>query len=281
MSDSKRPIIVRKKVGGHGGHHGGSWKVAYADFVTAMMAFFLVMWIMGMDQNVKEMVEGYFANPAGYKKAYGAGSNIIASGNSMRNMDVARVAMLLREAQRNSFERAAQEIRDSLAAADGLEKLKGKIEVVVTPEGLRIELIESDTKEVFFRSGSAVPTPEAVAAIEIIGHGLLRLTNPIVLEGHTDARPYGTNEYTNWELSVDRANAARRLVLGSGVPVARVVEVRGYAARRPRVANDPNAPGNRRVSLLLPYVQPDTTQAANAQAAGSADSASGGRAASH
>lgn len=254
-SKEKRPIIIRKKVAGHSAHHGGSWKVAYADFVTAMMAFFLVMWILGMSPEVKDLVEGYFSNPVGYKKAFGSGRNPVADGNAIRNLQAERLALVIREAQRANFERAAKEIQDSLESAAGMAALRGQIEIVLTPEGLRIELLESGTREVFFHSGSAEPTPQAVAVFQIIGAGLRRLPNPIVLEGHTDARPFDRGGYTNWELSVDRANAARRLVLASGVAGLRIIEVRGYAAQHLRLRDDPFAAANRRVTLLLPYVE--------------------------
>jgi chemotaxis protein MotB len=260
MSDSKRPIIVRKKAPAHSSHHGGSWKVAYADFVTAMMAFFLVMWIMSMDSGVRELVQGYFSNPVGFKKGYGAGTNPLSMGNSYRPQDMRGLAMLTRAAQQERFESAADAIRDSLQSTAGIEHLRGMIEIVVTREGLRIELLESGATDAFFQSGSAQPTRGAVLVLNIIGRGLQRLSNPIILEGHTDARPYVVGQYSNWDLSADRANAARRLVIAAGVAPLRIAEVRGYADRRLRVEDDPFAASNRRVSLLLPYLDTDHLQ---------------------
>jgi chemotaxis protein MotB len=258
----KRPIIVKRAAKKHHGHHGGAWKVAFADFMTAMMAFFMVLWIMGMDSDAKELIEGYFSNPVGFKKAYGGGMNPISSGNAPQNADLKRIALMSREAQRARFIATIEQLELRLQDMPELASLNDQIEIVITSEGLRIELIDGSAREMFFELGSAQMLAPARAAVEIIGQELAKLPNPIVLEGHTDAAQYGSQRYSNWELSVDRANSARRGLLAAGVVAARVSEVRGYADRQLRVANDPLDSANRRVSILLPFTEADPTPGA-------------------
>ncbi len=259
----KKVVIIRKKKVVGGGHHGGSWKVAYADFVTAMMAFFMVMWILGMDERVKQAIEGYFSNPVGYKKGYSAGASPISSGSSPSKVSSSTVRMIVRSAESKRFGELAMELRMRLSENEALKKVGARVEVVMTKEGLRIELIESGTGDVFFPMGSAHIKPAAAVALQVIAPELLGLSNEIVVEGHTDAARYGADAgYTNWELSADRANAARRVLEASGLPVQRIVEVRGLADRHLRVTGNPLDPTNRRISILLRYSQlpvPDET----------------------
>jgi chemotaxis protein MotB len=249
----KRPIIIKKiKKGGHGGHHGGSWKVAYADFVTAMMAFFLVMWIVGMQQNLKEAIEGYFSNPVGYKKGYSTGNNILSSGNSPAQVKKPPIKMIVRASEEKKFNETGERLKIALTAArDRLGN--AVIEVAITEQGLRIELMESEDGENFFASGSAVMKPTLALALHLVANELSELNNTLVVEGHTDAAVFGDGSYTNWELSADRANSARRVLEAAGIPAARIAEVRGYADKRPRVKANPLAPQNRRISILLPF----------------------------
>jgi chemotaxis protein MotB len=255
-SDKKAPIIIKKKVVGHGGHHGGSWKVAYADFVTAMMAFFMVMWIMGMDQGARDIIEGYFTNPVGFKKAYGGGQNPLSAGNSISPMQEGAIAMLVRDAQERQFHAVAEGLKGRLAAEDELKELAQQVAISVDKDGMRIELLERDEHDSFFMSGSPSLTVSAARALNIIGEGLAGLPNKLVIEGHTDAVPMQRGGYSNWELSSERANSARRVLEVNGVAPLRVQEVRGYADRKPRIATDPRAPSNRRISILLPYAEP-------------------------
>jgi chemotaxis protein MotB len=256
----KKIIVVKKKVKGHGAHHGGSWKVAYADFVTAMMAFFLVMWIMGLDTGTKNMVQGYFSNPVGFQRAYSGGMNPTSQGDSPQNLGLRRAVLMSRQWQKERFESAARRIEERIdAEVDGRPglNLQAAVEVVVTEEGLRIELMEAAEQGVFFSRSSARPEPILGRLLEIIGPELSLLPNLVVLEGHTDAVPFraGRRDYGNWELSVDRANAARRILEGAGLSTERVVEVRGYADRNPRVYADPSHASNRRITILMPFVQ--------------------------
>jgi chemotaxis protein MotB len=250
-------IIVKKKVKGHGGHHGGSWKVAYADFVTAMMAFFMVMWILGMDQQLRQAIEGYFSNPIGFKKGYSGGATPISSGSSPASVKTNAVFLASREYQRKRFDEVSQSLHEKLDSVAQVGKLRAKVEIIVTDAGLRIELIESGTGDTFFPLGSADLKPEGRAALEVIAEELARLENPIAIEGHTDAAPFPRGaRFTNWELSNARANAARRVLEATAIAVGRIVEVTGYADRQLRNAQNPRDPANRRISLLLPFVRP-------------------------
>jgi chemotaxis protein MotB len=235
----KKIVIVKKKVAGGGGHHGGSWKVAYADFVTAMMAFFMVMWILGMDDQTKSAIEGYFSNPVGYRKGYGAGSSPVAIGSTPTNIQRSQLRLLVRANEEKTFEAARQKIMAKLAANDSLAKFNADVDVVVTSEGLRIELIESGSGDVFFPLGSAQMKAATALVLQLVGTELASLSHPIVLEGHTDAALFGAGAtYTNWELSSDRANAARRVLETAGLGDGRLVEVRGYADKRLRVPDE-------------------------------------------
>ncbi len=250
---AKKIVIVRKKKVGGGGHHGGSWKVAYADFVTAMMAFFMVMWILGMDDKVKQAVEGYFSNPVGYKKGFGAGASPISSGASPAKAATQTVKILMRGAESQAMTKAAAQIKQIITGDQSLKQLHAKVDVSVTADGLRIELVESGDGETYFPVGSTSMRPAAVIALQLIAPAVTALGNPVVIEGHTDAATYAGATYSNWDLSAERANAARRVLEASGLPAERVDEVRGLADRRPRVPNDPFAAANRRISVLLPY----------------------------
>jgi chemotaxis protein MotB len=206
----KPPIIVIKRKGGHGGHHGGAWKVAYADFVTAMMALFIVLWLLSSSKPVKEAIAGYFKDP-------------------------------------------------------NFDKLKDHIEMTVTNEGLRIELLES-AKGTFYDIGSANLNSDGQEIVITLAQELGKLPNKLAIEGHTDAKSYSKGRnYSNWELSADRANAARRLMQLNGVGENQVTQVRGFADQRLRKLDSPLDPSNRRISVIVQYmVQPQDAKAAGA-----------------
>jgi chemotaxis protein MotB len=257
-------IVKRKK--GHAAHHGGSWKVAYADFVTAMMAFFMVMWLLSMDQKMKDAIEGYFSNPVGFKKGFSSGDNIISNGNSPAGEMKPPLKILIRKTEEKKFSDVAKDLRERLNSSPDLRALGAHIEAVKTTSGLRIELIETGSGQTFFRNGSAQMMPITVAALQLIGTELAQLQSPVIIEGHTDSQQFGSSAvYTNWELSSDRANAARRMIEAAGVSPARIVEVRGMADRDLRVPSNPMDPANRRISILLPFTvlpgEPDPADA--------------------
>jgi chemotaxis protein MotB len=264
----KKVVIVKKKIIAGGGHHGGSWKVAYADFVTAMMAFFMVMWILGMDDKTKQAIEGYFANPVGYKKGYGSGSSPLANGTTMSSVSKTPMRVMTRNNEQKTFETLRRTILDKLAANDSLKKLNAVVDIQVTKEGLRIELIESGRGDVYFGLGSARMNIATMLTLELVGSELAQLQNHVVLEGHTDGAKFGRDaSYTNWELSTDRANAARRVLLSAGLGADRIDEVRGYADTKPRVVTDRMAAANRRISILLPFSNAPLTPAERTEAA--------------
>jgi len=243
---SDNVIIVKKKKGGHGGHHGGAWKVAFADFMTAMMAFFLVMWLVGQSKPVKAAIAGYFRDPGAFETK-GGGDGILDGGRqAAAALDSASAA-----GERASLELSVSHIRERLNGVPELKTLRNQIEFTITKEGLRIDLLESANSN-FFDSGSVGLRPETGRVLAIIAKELGTLNNSIIIEGHTDSRQYASSEgYTNWELSADRANAARRVMQREGLKKTQVAAVRGHADRELRVLTDPLDPRNRRVSVIV------------------------------
>ena len=234
---AKQPIIVIKKKTGHGGHHGGAWKVAYADFVTAMMSLFIVLWLMGSSDKVKKAVAGYFNDPKGV--ASQLGTTMTGTGETVT------------QASTNDLEKLKDKIEKEIKARSDLEQLSKQIEMTITPEGLRIELIEGKNGT-FYEIGSARLSDSGQELLALLGSELKTIPNSLLIEGHTDATPYSAeNGYSNWDLSADRANSARRLLQQDGVRDHQVTQVRGYADMMLRVKNSPTDPSNRRISILI------------------------------
>lgn len=248
-------IVKRIKKAAHA-HHGGSWKVAYADFVTAMMAFFMVMWILGMDENVKKAIEGYFANPVGVKKGYASGTNPMMTGGAAAASKREAIQVALRQMQKQRFEATMVHLRGRIDSLASIGRLRAKVEVSVTKAGLRIELIEDERGETFFPFASSEMKPAGSLTLAVVAEELQKLQNPVIIEGHTDAAQYARRDFTNWELSANRANAARRILENSGLVADRIVEVNGLADKHLRHPNDALNPGNRRISILLPFLEP-------------------------
>jgi chemotaxis protein MotB len=236
---NQRPIIIKKKVS-HGGHHGGAWKVAYADFVTAMMALFIVLWLLNSSQQIKEAVGGYFKDPTGTSKE--VGSDMRGSGENF-------------VVSRDKMEQLKEQLQAAMREVPSFDKLKNHIDMTVTNEGLRIELSESATGT-FFDSGSPKISGDGQDLLIALAQDLGKLPNKLALEGHTDSKPYAeTSSYSNWELSTDRANAARRLMMEHGIGENQVTQVRGFADQRLRKNQDPLDPANRRISLIVQYTE--------------------------
>jgi chemotaxis protein MotB len=249
MSKGQPVIIVKKKGHGGHGHHGGAWKVAYADFVTAMMAFFLVMWLVGQSPQVKAAVGGYFRDPGVFETTKGGGV-LPGSTVGLKDSGVTPPPDSVKQAQ-EVLERAAEHLREALQKVPALKALEDRIEITVTPEGLRIELLENE-KNSFFAVGSAQLLPETVELLGVIAKELSPLGNKVALEGHTDSRPYGSrNGYTNWDLSTDRANSARRAMESHGLREGQVDAIRGFADTRLRYPDDSLDPRNRRISIVV------------------------------
>jgi len=235
-----RPIIVIKKKGRHGGHHGGAWKVAYADFVTAMMALFIVLWLMNSSKQIQEAVGGYFKDPTGTAKQ--VGSDMVGQGENF-------------VVSKDNMEQLKEQLQKAIKEVPKFDKLKNQIDMTVTNEGLRIELTETEAGT-FFDSGSPKISADGGAMLVLLAQELGKLPNKLALEGHTDSKPYaeGSN-YGNWELSSDRANAARRLMQHEGIRADQITQVRGFADQRLRNPGDPLDPSNRRISLIVQYLE--------------------------
>lgn len=244
-------IIVRKKVYPHG-HHGGAWKVAFADFMTAMFAMFLVLWLVNQSSDVKAAIAGYFQDPLG--RAGEFGSSIMPGEGAQTQSPRIMTAKQVIDLRRDRLRQVAEQIEEQIREIPALAEIAQHVEIEVTEEGLRIQLLE-DSTGVFFESGSATPKPDGRALLQFLGNKLGGLPNAVVIEGFTDATPYSRRDgYSNWELSVDRANAARRILLTGGLNQAQVQQVRGWADRRLRSPDRPTAASNRRVTVtvLLP-----------------------------
>jgi chemotaxis protein MotB len=236
---SEEPIIIVKKIAGHKGSHGGAWKVAYADFVTALMALFIVLWLMNTSKPVQEAVGGYFRDPNGTGQKKGTQMGGAGDAGAAKTEDMAKLK---------------RDLMLSMAKMADFEKLKKLIELTITPEGLKIELME-DPHGTFFENGSAQPTLVLQSVLKILVPELGKLPNPISIEGHTDSRPFSDSKiYGNWELSTDRANAARRLMESNGIRSEQIVQVRGCADRNLRNSRNPEDSSNRRVAVIIQYV---------------------------
>ena len=234
-----RPIIVIKKKVSHGGHHGGAWKVAYADFVTAMMSLFIVLWLMNSTPQVKKAVAGYFKDPSG--RGHDTGTTEMGAPISIIPME------------QQSMQALKAQLETAIMKQADLHKLSNQILITITNEGLRVDLLEGKGST-FFESGSAALSPNGIKLLTLISNQVKKLPNKLLIEGYTDAAPFSKgSDYTNWELSEDRANSARRLLQRSGVGYNQVAEVRGYGDQMLRVASRPLDPSNRRVSLIVKW----------------------------
>jgi chemotaxis protein MotB len=233
------PVIIIKKKQPHGGHHGGAWKVAYADFVTAMMALFIVLWLLSTSQKVQKAVAAYFQDPSGTGKQMGSSLAGSADSLAVNKDDMSKL--------RDKLEQAMRQLPQ-------FDKMKNNVEFTITSEGLRVELLES-AKGMFFESGSGHPTEQGQELLVRLAQELGHLPNSILIEGHTDAQRYSSaTDYGNWELSSDRANSARRLMQTSGLRPDQVKQVRGFADQRLRTPADPTNPANRRISVIVQYL---------------------------
>jgi chemotaxis protein MotB len=275
--DSKKlqPIIIKRvKKGGHAAH-GGAWKIAYADFVTAMMAFFLLMWLLGSTaEGDKKGIADYFNSPLkisllGGGSGSGDSSSVVKGGGTdlsrssgqvkAGDVEAKRKTLQLkalkadqRRAEAARLEALKQKVEEALAASPKLAAMKSQIRLDMTRDGLRIQIIDEQNRAMF-DSGSAVVKPYMRELLREIGAVLAEVPNKLTLEGHTDASPFGAGErgYSNWELSSDRANASRREINAGGLPEDRVLLVQGLASS---VLFDPTAPDsavNRRISIIV------------------------------
>ena len=294
-----QPIIVKKiKKGGHG-VHGGAWKIAYADFVTAMMAFFLLMWLLGSTtEGDKKGLADYFSQPLRVSMMGGKGSgetsSVIQGGGKDLTSQVGQVATAPRIDSANPIEKKAaldavkaeiakqeakkldslsEKISALIASNPKLSEFSSQIRLDVTPDGLQIQIVD-DQRRPMFDSGSAVVKPYMREILREINGALLGVDNKIGLDGHTDRKPFGSGErgYSNWELSADRANASRRELLAAGLPDERLGRVMGLASSNLLEEDAPFGAINRRISILV------MSREAEARLKGAALSPSSGKA---
>ncbi|WP_346950156.1 flagellar motor protein MotB [Dyella sp.] len=273
------PIVVRRvKRRGHGGHHGGAWKVAYADFVTAMMAFFLVMWLIGAGtREQRAAISEYFKNPSmtqgtatmappGQTGPGGASTSMIklggakdlarapggkAQGGIAASVDPKEIEKEARRQERARLEDLMQQLQAAIQNSQALAPFKDQLLLDITPEGLRIQIVDKQNRPMF-DIGSAQLRPYTKTILEELAGFIDRVPNRISLSGHTDDAPYNSDHrYSNWELSADRANAARRALLAGGLTEDKIARVVGLAASVPFDRSNPADPVNRRISIIV------------------------------
>ncbi|TQV73035.1 flagellar motor protein MotB [Aliikangiella marina] len=274
--DNSRPIIIKRVKKSSAGHHGGSWKVAFADFATAMMAFFLLLWLMGnTTEEEKDAISGYFNDPSGFAEKAGAAPTVIGEGGAntgVIEMPVVRPELEVNEENADSQPRSMteeeirkkaedqeiaqlkqlqQQLEEMVENNDAFRQFKEQVIFDITPSGLRIQIVDKD-KRPMFDSGSAEPKIYSKLILRGLGEVLKAVPNKVSITGHTDATPYIEREdYGNWELSADRANSARRELMVGGISEAKVARVEGFASSILFDAESPYNPINRRIAIIV------------------------------
>jgi chemotaxis protein MotB len=246
LAQGAQPIIIIRRNKKHaGGHHGGAWKVAYADFVTAMMALFIVLWLLSSSEAVKKAVGGYFTDPNGRGKDVG---------NALKGVGTESLTI-----RKDDMNKLKDKLEEAIRSSTGLQKIREHVIFTVTGEGLRVELLEGENAT-FFESGSPHPTDFGKDLLQKLAEEIGKLPNRVTVEGHTDSRPFtgaGLDGYSNWELSADRANAARRWMQMNGMRLDQVTQMRGFADQSPRDPAHPEDATNRRVTIIIQYQAAD------------------------
>lgn len=245
QEEEKKPRRRVKKAKAHGGHHGGAWKVAYADFVTAMMALFLVLWLVSQaDTKLKQAIANYFRSPGVFDSMQGG---ILSQAKKMTK----EPGNLTSKDDEQTLFHVAENLQKQFSTRPEFSRYKDQVKIDLTDEGLRIQLIDKADR-VSFASGSAQLTPDAQSVLSEIATSICSLPNKINIGGHTDSRVFPSdNGYTNWELSADRANAARRILEAGCVKPEQIRRIVGFADTEPMVPDDPYAPANRRISITV------------------------------
>jgi len=247
-------IIIKKKKGhGDHGHHGGSWKVAYADFVTAMMAFFMVMWIIGLSDSQKHEVAAYFKDPFGYVKQASKSEKVF----TLKGVPETKSGIVYEKpssvkVDQKGLEEVEKQIQKQASSAPDLSVILKYVAMSITSDGLRIELCEGKGS-VFFETGSAIIRPEAMKLIHRMAPIIGATKRKVVIEGHTDAQPYSGTSYTNLDLSCDRAKSLYHALLECGMDVNAFSNVRGLGSSQLKDPEHPLSFANRRVSILIPF----------------------------
>ena len=252
MEDRSKIIIRKGNKKSHGGHHGGAWKVAYADFVTAMMAFFLLLWLLSMTAPEKRIaLAEYFNTFSLFKEqAQQSGTSVLDKSTGVLNSG----RSVQSETKRIIVEKKAtpEELAKIMRGAidDKLQAIKNQVLIETTKEGLKIQIVDNEGSEIF-RSGSDEPTEKARQIIRLVSENLREKQNRIIIEGHTDSAPFKSAQKTNWELSTSRASAARRELENNGIDPNRIARVVGYADQDPLIKENPKDLRNRRISIIL------------------------------
>jgi chemotaxis protein MotB len=274
--DRVRPIIVKKIKKSGGGHHGGAWKIAYADFVTAMMAFFLLMWLLGSTSKAqKEGISDYFKTPL--KVAMMGGTSVGASDTLIKGgggkdftkksgqvkkvdgpdgkktkIDAEEAKKALEKAEKVKLEELKQKIEQAIEDSPNLSKFKNQLLLDITSDGLRVQIVDEQNRAMF-NSSKADMQPYAKQILQELGQMLNGVTNKISLSGHTDATPYpnGEKSYSNWELSADRANASRRELVAGGMDETKLLRIVGLSSASLFDKENPFNPTNRRISIII------------------------------
>jgi len=267
--ENNQPIIVKRVKKVAGGHHGGAWKIAFADFATAMMAFFLVMWLMTTaTPEQKKLISGYFQDPIGFSES--ASPYVIDLGGSPTpspdrtlhpestpddrapsDMDKTQAESLAEEVERERLELLLQELQNKVEENPQLQNFKDQILFEITQDGLRIQIMDAENRPMF-ASGSAQLRPYFEDILLALTDTIAAVPNKISISGHTDAQPFaGRGGYGNWELSADRANAARRVLVAGGYDDEQVARVVGYASSALFDRDNPLNPVNRRIDIVV------------------------------
>ncbi|MFB9158224.1 flagellar motor protein MotB [Chromobacterium violaceum] len=263
--ESQRPIVVKKiKKGGHG-HHGGAWKIAYADFVTAMMAFFLLMWLLGSaSQGTLNGISEYFKTPLKVALSGGAGAGDATSVIKGGGNDITKQAgqvnkagakqeeVMQKQKEQARLNQLQQKIQQTIDQSELFKQYKNQLKLEMTPEGLKIQIVDEQNRPMF-DSGSSRMLPHTRVLLQQLASELNQLPNRISISGHTDAKPFGGGQggYSNWELSADRANTARRELVAGGLTENKILRVVGLASANPLIKSDVFSPENRRITIVV------------------------------
>lgn len=269
LNESKQPIIV-KKIIKKGGHHGGAWKIAFADFATAMMAFFMLLWIMSSTtKEQRAAISAYFNNPSAFEgvsttpsqnqgEGTGSSASIIEFEGAIDMapespqsalLDPERIEEMAAQQEMERLESLKETLEEAIEESETLATFKEQLLIDITTEGLRIQIVDKENRPMFDLGGSRLK-PYTVDLLKELGNLINQVPNRVSLTGHTDARPL-TGDYSNWELSTERANAARRMLIEGGMQAGKIGRVVGLADTVPFDKTDPNNPINRRISLIV------------------------------
>ncbi|MEL0167825.1 MAG: flagellar motor protein MotB [Pseudomonadaceae bacterium] len=265
--DNNQPIIVKRVTRKDAGHHGGSWKIAFADFAVAMMAFFLVMWLVTVATPEQlRNISGYFNDPVGFSEGGSpfaidlGGSPEVAPERTLNKtedpedqqlIDEDSAKQLADQVERRDMEQLLQELQNQIDSEPVLQRFKDQILIEITQDGLRIQIVDAENRPMF-ASGSAQLQSYFEDILLSLSDTIAQVNKKISISGHTDAQPFvGRSGYGNWELSSDRANAARRTLLAAGYPEQQVARVVGYADSALFDREDPLSPTNRRIDIVV------------------------------